>query len=281
MAADVYARATNQFAAAIFLKPAGATNADLISELAPLIMQQVAEQEPSPDSLRRAPLDPGFAADIPASGPTGQYSPLLSGHGLTREEPAVYYMADRVQLNGHAHMRFAYQWFYPARNPAGVAGGFPAQGVRITFNSAGQPAVWEVLADTSGRRLMFVSQSLERAAAAEFGKPLPGRRYAVERSVEQAPEVLVPRVIDDGPVPMGPIVYLNQGTRNVSTLICRCMPAQVKRLVATRMFELLPLDNAALVLSGTTASNAPPVLWHSGSPAPKGIGQWLRLPSDF
>lgn len=281
MAAEVYARATNQFAAAIFLKPAGETNADLISELAPLIMEQVTEEAPSPDSLGRAPLNSGLAADIPASAPMGQYSPLLSGHGLRREEPAVYYMADSAQLNGHAHMRFAYQWFYPAWNPAGATNRLPAQGVRITFNSRGQPAVWEVLADTSGLRLIFVSQSLERAAAAEFGKPLPGRRYAVERSVEHVGEVVVPRVIADGPVPMGPIVYLSQGTRNVSTLICRCMPAQVKGLVATRMFELRPLDSAALLVSGTAGSNAPPVLWHSGSPAPNGIGQWLRLPSDF
>ena len=77
------------------------------------------------------------------------------------------------------------------------------QGIRITLNSAGQPAIWEVLADGSGAELIFVSQSLEAAALAEFGKPLPGRRYAIERSVEEAPSVVVARVIDDGPMAHG------------------------------------------------------------------------------
>ena len=102
----------------------------------------------------------------------------------------------------------------------------PRQGIRITLDARSQPAAWEVLTDTSGLRLIFVSQSLEAAAAAEFGKPLQGRRYAIERDLGQAPGVVVPRVVDDGPVAMGPIVYLCEGTRNVSTVICRCMPAQ-------------------------------------------------------
>ena len=112
------------------------------------------------------------------------------------------------------------------------------QGIRITLNSAGQPVIWEVLADSSGAELFFVSQNLEAAAMAEFGKPLPGRRYAIERSVEAAPDVVVARVIDDGPVAMGPIVYLSAGTRAVSTLICRCMPAQARKLLATSTYDL-------------------------------------------
>jgi len=48
-------------------------------------------------------------------------------------------------------------------------------------------------------------------------------------------------VIDDGPVAMGPIVYLIAGTHSVSTLICRCMPAQAGKILSTSSYELLPL----------------------------------------
>ena len=158
------------------------------------------------------------------------------------------------------------------------------QGLRITLDSQDQPAIWEILADTSGRQLVFISQSLEAAAAAEFGKPLPGRRYSIERSLKEAPNVIVPRVIDDGPAATGPIIYLSEGNRNVSTLICRCMPAQAKRLVATRTFDLTPLDadamNALLVVAGT-ASNGPPVLWPGDRRSENRLDKRLRLPASF
>ena len=65
----------------------------------------------------------------------------------------------------------------------------------------------------------------------------------------QAPDVVVARVIDDGPVAAGPIVYLSAGTRAVSTLICRCMPAQARKLLATSTYDLLPFQIAATELA--------------------------------
>ena len=52
-------------------------------------------------------------------------------------------------------------------------------------------------------------------------------------------------VLDDGPVPMGPIVYLEAGTRLVGTIICRCMPSQVDEFTETPYYDLLPLDDLA------------------------------------
>ena len=180
---------------------------------------------------------------------------------LDRSRPAIYWQSDTVQLKGKAHARFSYVWCYSPGpqgsergqstnnvSPGRPESGLPLQGIRITLNSAGQPVIWEVLADSSGAELIFVSQNLEAAAVAEFGKPLPGRRYAIERSVDEAPNVIVARVIDDGPVAMGPIVYLSAGTRAVSTLICRCMPAQAKRLLAHERlrFVALPGNGGAI-----------------------------------
>ncbi len=158
------------------------------------------------------------------------------------------------------------------------------QGIRITLNSAGQPALWEVLTDSSGAELIFVSHSLEAAALAEFGKPLPGRRYAIERSMEEAPNVIVARVIDDGPVAMGPMVYLSAGTRTVSTLICRCMPAQVRKLVATATYDLLPFQSGptnSLITQANALLKERTAFWPGEHPGEERLEQCLRLPGAF
>jgi hypothetical protein len=131
---------------------------------------------------------------------------------------------------------------------------------------------------------MFVSHSLEVAALAEFGKPLPGRRYAIESSVEEAPDVIVARVIDDGPVAMGPIVYLSASTRTVSTLICRCMPAQVRRLVATSTYDLLPFQSGptnSLLTQARALLQEQIAFWPGEPPGETRLDKCLRLPRTF
>jgi hypothetical protein len=177
---------------------------------------------------------------------------------------------------------------YPGDNLTGRPGirpnGLPLQGIRITLNSTGQPVIWEVLADSSGVELVFVSQNLEAAAVVEFGKPLPGRRYAIERTVAEALNVVVARVIDDGPVAMGPIVYLSARTRAVSTLICRCMPAQAKRLLGTSAYDLLPLQATPaqpLLTQARARARDRTAFWPDDAPSDSRLEQCLRLPSAF
>jgi hypothetical protein len=209
---------------------------------------------------------------------------------LDQSRPAVYWQADTVQLARRGHLRFSYVWCYSIsesygsnRGP-GAESGLALQGIRITLNSAGRPALWEVLADSSRAELIFVSHSLESAALAEFGKPLPGRHYAIECSVEKAPNVIVARVIDDGPVAMGPIVYLSAGTRTVSTLICRCMPVQVKKLLATGTYDLLPFQSGptdSLITQARTLLNERTAFWPGEHPGGDRLEKCLRLPATF
>jgi hypothetical protein len=158
------------------------------------------------------------------------------------------------------------------------------QGIRVTLNSSGQPVIWEVLADSSGAAVIYVSRNLEAPAAAEFGKPLPGRHYTVERSLEGAPNVIVARIIDDGPVAMGPIVYLSAGTRAVATLICRCMPAQAKRLLGTSVYDLLPCQATAaqsLLTQAKARAREQTAFWPGDPPGSDPLEKRLRLPSGF
>ena len=86
----------------------------------------------------------------------------------------------------------------------------------------------------------------------------------------------------DSPIPMGPIVYLSAGTRAVSTLICRCMPAQAKTLRATTTYDLLPFKAIAtnsLLPWPTTTLNARPPLWPGDTPGSPRLERCLRLPS--
>jgi hypothetical protein len=276
--AEVYQRATNQFAQADFFKPAESKTNDLAFTLAPLILQEV--------TGAKTPLTP-----------LDRFGTLSLSNGLLvldQSRPAIYWQADTVALNGKTHTRLAYLWFYSPGpgasdrergvktiSPDRAETGLPMQGIRITLNSTGQPVVWEVLADTSGRELIFVSHNLEAAAAAQFGKALPGRRYATERSQAEAPNVIVARVIDDGPAAMGPIVYLSAGTWSVSTLVCRCMPAAVKTLQSTTTYVLLPLQAMPMrsFFPQPTASEiARPAFWPGDAPTSNRLEKCLRLP---
>ena len=122
-----------------------------------------------------------------------------------------------VVLNGAPHQQFVYRW----------RGLGEPQGIRMTLNGDGLAVIWEVLRESCGRRLVVVSEGLEAAAAEVYGAPLPGRRFAVERAVEETPDVHVIRAINPGPIPMGPFVYLTHDGLDVATVICRCMPSQV------------------------------------------------------
>jgi hypothetical protein len=279
--ADIYQRATNEFAAACFFKPAEEKINDLAFTLAPLILQEVSR--PTGRSSRMDHFGTlSFSNGLPALEPS---------------RPAIYWQADSVPLNGKAHARFTYVWCYAATtrgsergpdtaNPstATAEAGLTLQGIRITLNTNGQPVIWEALADSSRAEMIFVSRTLEAAALNEHGKPLPGRRYAIERNPDADSRVIVARVIDDGPVAMGPIVYLSAGTRNVSTLICRCMPAQAKKLLATSTYDLLPLQPMTMhfLLAQTSAlAKQQTAFWPGDQRADDRLEHSLRLPSGF
>lgn len=266
--ADIYRRVTNEFAEACFFKPAEAKTNDLAFTLAPLILQEVTRAtEPlsQPDRFSTLSLSNGFLA-------------------FDCSRPAIYWQADTVRLKGKEHVRFAYVWCYSPDASGPGESALALQGLRITLDSTGEPAIWEVLADSSGTELIFVSQSLEAAALAEVGKSLPERRFAIERSVAEAPKVIVARVLDDGPVAMGPFVYLSAGTRTVSTLICRCMPAQAKKLLATSAYDLLPFQAMAaqpLLAQAKALAREQTAFWPGDQRGDDRLEHRLRLPSAF
>ena len=166
--------------------------------------------------------------------------------------PEVLATESTSEVRGGSCPQLTYSWRYPAS----------VQGVRMTLGADGFPAIFEVFGDSSGARVIFVASSLEEAASAEFGDPLPGRRFAIERPTAETPGVVVAGTLEPGPAPLGPFVYLSAGEHDVIALICRCMPSRVE----------IVLDSAEYPLA--TSGEGPPA---------EGFGpeELLRLPSAF
>ena len=78
-----------------------------------------------------------------------------------------------------------------------------------------------------------------------------------------APDVVVAGIVEDGPIPMGPYVYVDAADQRVTTLLCRCSPSQVDRITDTGYYQLewglaSDLDSAWLPrTSGTGVQDEP------------------------
>ena len=162
---------------------------------------------------------------------------------IDSERPTLYATAVTKGIDGTDHEQVVYIWRYPASDGARRCISREGRGVRITLGLDGFPLVWEVLSTDARTTVLFVAESLEQAARRQFGDPLLGRRFAVERAADETPDVVVARIIDDGPVPMGPYVYLNAPPdRAVTTVLCRCSPSQVEEFIQTQYYDLVPLE---------------------------------------
>lgn len=225
---DIYHRAELRFASANLFKPRENPEEGLHRTLAPLFLYESED-----------PDNPAWAA----CARPGPIFPGLQTNVTTPDGPVVHAAFDEVFLSGQARPRVNFLWLQPQPSETGQRA-YTTQGIRIVLNSAGKPAITEVLRDSSQARILFVNASLEAAAGAAQGPALPGRRFAVERSLEEAPDTVVARVLEDGPVPMGPILYVKAGTADLATVICRCMPSQVQGVGRSEDYDLVLLDPA-------------------------------------
>ncbi len=221
MRAKVYSRVEQQFEKAVFYKPSEAAKDSEWGELLPLIVQEVTDADH-------------------AGGPRfGALRQDLSGrYWLDVGAPTVY-VDDSSESGAGGLVRW--MWVYERsgsnREPVQTF----VRGVWMMLSDDGYPAVWGVSGNGDGSNILYVAESLEAKAVAAFGRPLPGRRFAVERSIEDCPRDVVARVLSDGPVPMGPFVYLSSRDAEVTTLLCRCMPSQVESFVESVYYDVLPL----------------------------------------
>lgn len=262
----LYIRADQVLQGATMFKPRESENAVIPPELRPLLLVENNPSETHTVSILEWGVRDHQSPEPVKSGPLTLY--------VSRSE---------IMLNGQQHVQHSYKWFYRVSNSREQKRTWMKQGLRITFGRDSSPEIWEVFQDSSGADLVFVSSRLEAAARKEFGTPLSGRRFSIENSLEISPATLVPRIISDGPIPMGPWIYLIGGSLDVSTILCRCMPSQVTGDVETAYYELEELPDGYTEFGRDTEGPDVPILqelWGRTKSA-DWIQHELRLPSDF
>ena len=107
--------------------------------------------------------------------------------------------------------------------------------------------------------ILYVYTTLEETAVNVFGKPLPGRKYSIERNQDDLPDVVVARVVERGPEPSGPFVYIQSCSHDITTLLCRCENTQFLDIEEDILYELLPIEELYFVgINDTTWSRGNP-----------------------
>jgi len=243
---DIRSRSERRFADAIFFKPRESDDLAWAQPLAPLFLHECSTPPADPPSVadRHAPTPAGGEVNASCAPRFGELllRPRTFGESpswsVAQDLPIVYVQHDRLTVGRTTYDELIHVWFYPATEP-----GSPPRphGLRTILGRDGFPVVWEQLEDAPARRLVFVSQSFERAAQRAFGPPLPGRRFACEADRRTAPQILVVDLVEDGPIPMGPYLYVDAKLR-LQSVLCRCSPSRVDRIRESVFYELRSLD---------------------------------------
>jgi hypothetical protein len=226
-----------------------------------------------------AGLDPYLAPIVlreVADGRTpGEFGALVLRDGrlaVDGARPTIYHEGGEFAQGEARHGQLAFRWF---REEAGKV---VAQGVRVTLDREGLPAILEVLEDSSGRSLFFLTEGLEAAARERHGEPLVGRRHASEPDRALRPDVLVPALFAHAPEALGPMIYDAAAGGDVVAMHCRCEAARLQTIRRTVEYELRPLDGLEPALRAALERELGPAAEFPASDWPFVS---LRLPEVF
>lgn len=225
------------FRFARFNKPADANSESMEYRFAPLIVEEL---EGMPSTSHSSRFDNLHTPKI------GSFRPTIAPDIPVRPD-TVYFFSDMVKINDQKIDQIDFLWWYEKKHEC-VTGSLQSvvqmRGVRILVGTDGMPILWRALSNGTGIQPFFVAQSLESAAKAQFGDPLPGRKFSIEKKDENS-DVVVARLLDDGPVPMGPYVYVDASLqRGISTMHCRCSESQFDEVVEPVIsYKLEPVEN--------------------------------------
>lgn len=229
-------RTAGRFARARLYLPAHDARVQDRIWMAPLVVHEQATAPTEGDAANR------FGALV--TGPSAEWS-------IDSRRATVYQTTKRIRIGERSYVQQSFLWFYrPARD-----GAVPRwRGLRQTLNRRGFPVVLESLSSDTSSRVFFVAKSLENAAARQFGGPLPGRRYSTEPPCVESADTIVARVVRDGPQPMGPYVYLDHAALAITTMKCRCEPAQVAGFSQSRHYRLVPVGSFSQLTAQTSGA---------------------------
>jgi hypothetical protein len=176
----------------------------------------------------------------------------------------VYWTHTQAKAHDQRYDQLVYVAWYPGRPE--LSPGDPQAGeidgvvVRVTLDHHQRPAIYEFVRTCGCYHTLWVAEFVEQAARAEFGGPLPGMAYAVQKKPERSRELFMPALVgDSGARVSRPVVMINAGQHlmvTVDTVAANHYtqaesPRQAYSLEAYETLSHLPLgDQVASMFNG-------------------------------
>jgi hypothetical protein len=135
-------------------------------------------------------------------------------------DPKVYAICKKLPIDGRDHIQLTYTAWYPA-HPRTKAldveeADIDSCVLRLTLDADNAPLFYETIAACGCFHKVFVQRWVEESARKVFGPPEKDKKYAVERTVEDAIDWEVAGVVDEPRErPRRPVVFLKAGDHRV------------------------------------------------------------------
>jgi hypothetical protein len=134
--------------------------------------------------------------------------------------PRVYAIYENRPINGHDHVQLTYTAWYPAHPRMKMIdleeADIDSCVVRVTLDDDHCPILYETIAACGCFHKVFVERWLDNRAAQSFGAHEKGKKYCVERTLEDSIDWEVAGVIDEPrDRPRRPVVFIKAGDHKV------------------------------------------------------------------
>lgn len=169
----------------------------LLQRYAPVIVQEIpVETDYAPQSDLIGALDW-----------SGEWDHLV----VNVRQPVVYAYAQTRIIKGTPHRQLIYTHYYPEHPKLkffdAEAGEIEGLTLRMTLDSRNQPLVFETIYNCGCYHRLYVTEKLEAAARREFGDPLKGKGFSIEKKVPGKIDLIVLEKLPDRLEGRRPVLY--------------------------------------------------------------------------
>ena len=264
--------AQRRFPRAVLFKPREEPSLGLLSDMAPLIVVEVRN-----------------AQDRGAIAPFGEvYRDATGDFDVDITKHTVYTEALTGGSDDRPFDVVRYAWFQPAISPAATMEELPVTVLEMVLDGDGYPMIWEavgpmLVAQTAlpQPRRLYASKDLERQTCQTYRATLPGRRYCAEPALGVEPDVLTVELVEPGPIPMGPYVYLDAASNEATTVLCRCSPSRVDEFVETSDYDLRWMGELPIAAPSNRADSSEQTMEFESSLRSLESWRLLRIPKSI
>ena len=168
-----------------------------------------------------------------------------------------------AMIGAQKRKQIVYAAWYPSR-PAvrsgdSEAGSIDGVVIRVTLERHNRPAVYEFVRSCGCYHMLYIAEFVEAAARGQFGEPLPGKRYALQKS-DSKRELFIPSLVaDDGSHPTRPVAYVSGGNHMLMGIEAGGVWKEGARVISERTYLLkryetltqLPLGDGVASMFGS------------------------------